>query len=601
MSLKKAKFLSLLVMLTMVLGLVFSPMTGVYAEESAKKTVDVVTFNDFHGNVADSGKNIGMAKMIAYSKTLLEQNPNTIFVSGGDNYQGTAMSNLTYGKPVTEMMKAMGVVASAVGNHEFDWGAERMLGWAEEGGFDFLAANIIDKATGKPVEWAKPYKIVEKGNIKIAFIGLAHQDTVTLAKAEYVDGFEFTDPVAAAETWVKYLKEGKAEEGIPDVIIALTHIDSDQDSETKEITGNAIALTKVEGLDAIISAHSHRTVVGEVNGVPIVQAYYNGRAFGILSIELDEENNVVDIVAKIDDLSSKTNEIIPDPEGQKLYEEFEKELSPILGEVIGEASAEFTHDSRNDNVTLLGRWSSEVMRQKTGVQIAVQNGGGLRRSLAKGPITMGDMYEIMPFDNTLVTMELKGSDLKKVIDHGINHPSVGNGQFVGLIVEFDKNAEFENRITKISLEDGTPLDMEAYYTVVTNDFLITGGDGYDFSNARNVVNTYIPVRDVLVEAIKESKVITPVPVDYLIETKIEESAVEEPVVEEPVVEQPVVEEPKSEEPAAATVQTYIVKVGDVLWKIARQFGTTWQKLAEYNKLKNPHLIFPGQKILIPAN
>lgn len=578
MNLRNKRIISFILSFVLILGIMITP-TSVFAEEAAKKTVDIVSFNDFHGNVAESGKNIGMAKMIAYSKTLLEQNLNTIFVSGGDSYQGTAISNLTHGAPVSAMMKAMGIEASAVGNHEFDWGVEYIEGWAKDGGFDFLATNIVDADTNEPVEWAKPYKIVERGGIKIAFLGLAHPDTSTLTKEEFVRGLAFKDPVEAAETWVKFLKDGKAEEGTPDVIIALTHLDSRQDAATKEVVGNAAKLASVEGIDGIISAHSHQGVAGSVNDVPIVQANYNGRVFGILSIELDKDNKVVGIEAKLDNLSNRAADIVPDPDGEALYKEYAKEAEPILGEVIGEAAGEFTHNSKVDNVTLLGRWSSEVMKEKTGVQVAIQNGGGLRRTLEKGTITMGDLYEIMPFDNQLVTMELKGSDLKKAIDHGIFNPEVGNGQFAGLIVEFNKDAEFENRITKISLEDGTPIDMEAYYTVVTNDFLLTGGDKYDFKNAKNVVDTFIPIRDVLVEAIKEAKVITPVAVDYLIEAP-------------QVVEVP---DPTPE----PEVKKYVVKAGDVLWKIAKMFETTWEKLAEFNNLKNPNLIFPGQEILVP--
>lgn len=591
MNLRNKRIVSLFLSLALVVGILIGSVPA-FAEE-AKVTVDIVSFNDFHGNVKDLGKDIGMAKMIGYSKKLLEENPNTLFVSAGDLYQGTAISNLTYGAPVSAMMKAMGVVASAVGNHEFDWGVEHIKGWAEDGGFDFLATNIVDESTGKPVDWAKPYKIVEKGNIKIAFLGLAHPDTSTLTKEQFVKGLKFTDPVEAAKTWVKYLKEGKAEEGTPDVIIALTHLDSKQDKETKEITGTATNLASIEGIDGIITGHSHQTVAGKVNDIPIVQGYKNGRGLAILSIELDKDNKVVGIEPRYDDLASKTADIVPDPEGQKLFEKFELEAGPVLGEVIGEAAEAFTHNSKEDNVTLLGRWSSEVMKEKTGVQVAIQNGGGLRRTLEKGTITMGDMYEIMPFDNQLVTLEMTGADLKKAIDHGIYNPEVGNGQFAGLIVEFDKNAEFENRITKISLEDGTPLDMEAYYTVVTNDFLITGGDKYDFSKARNVVDTFIPIRDVLVEAIKEAKVITPVPVDYLIETVVETPVVEPAPTPAPT---PV---PQPEVKPSPVEQKYVVKPGDVLWKIAKQFNTTWEKLAEYNNLKNPHLIFPNQVILVP--
>ena len=146
---------------------------------------------------------------------------------------------------------------------------------------------------------------------------------------------------------------------------------------------------------------------------------------------------------------------------------------------------------------------------------------------------------------------------------------------------YDEDAEFENRITKITLEDGTPIDMNKTYKVVINDFMYPSGDKYDFSRAENVVNTFIPIRDALVEAIKEAKVITPKEADYI--TEIKAIKAEEPVLV------PVTEE-----------ESYVVKSGDVLWKIAEKFKTTWQKLAEYNKLKNPHLIFPGQKILIPA-
>lgn len=551
--------------------------TPLASEDIVKNTVDIILFNDFHGNLAEDvserGKNLGIAKIVAYVNEAVKKNPNTIVVSGGDNYQGTAMSNLTYGAPVSKMMKSINLLASAVGNHEFDWGVDLMEKWSNDGGFDFLAANIYNTETNESVKWAKPYKIVEKSGIKIAFIGLAHPDTITLTKAENVTGLEFRDPVTSAQEWVKYLKDGNAEEGVPDVIIALTHIDSSQDRDTKEITGNAVELANVDGLDVILSAHSHRTVAGEVNNVPIIQAYKYGRAMGIVSIELDEANKVKNIEAKVDEVYKQKNDLIPDEESTKFYNECETELKPILGEMVGKATADFTHDKSEPNVSLLGKWACDVMKKRTNVQVAIQNGGGLRRTMKKGDITMGDLYEIMPFDNSLVTLDLKGSDLKKAIDHGILNPDVGDGQFVGLIVEYDKDAEFENRITKIALEDGTPLDMNKYYSVVIPDFIYTGGDKYDFSNAENAVETFLPIRDVLVEAIKAAGEITPEPVNYLKEVKVK----------------------------AIEVETYLVKKNDALWRIARKYNMTWKKLAEYNKLDNPNLIFPGQKILIPAN
>ncbi len=489
----------------------------------AENRVDIIYFNDFHGNIKEEitgrKRNMGMSKLVGFVNEYMAQNPNSFVLSGGDNYQGTAESNLTYGKPVSAMMKGMQVVASAVGNHEFDWGSERIPKWAEEGNFKYVAANIIDQKTGKPAAWTEPYMIVEKAGIKIGLIGLAHPDTPSLVSKGATAGYTFADPVKTAQEWVDYLKAGKAKEGKPDVIIALTHIDSDQDSKTNEITGNAVTLAnQVKGLDGILSAHSHRPVSGKVNGVEIMQAFCYGRTVGIMSIEKKDGKFVIS--SKLNQGADIKDVILKDSATEKFYADLQKELEPITKEVIGQATEAFTHN-RGDKggVTLLGRWACEVMAEKTGAQIAIQNGGGLRRTLEKGDITMGDMYEIMPFDNYLVVMDLPGEDIKKAIDHGLINPNVTDGAFSGLIVEYDSSKEFENRITKITLSDGTPLDMKKTYRVVVNDFMFTGGDNYNFKNATNVDETYVPVRDVFVETIKKAKQITPKKVDYIKDVK----------------------------------------------------------------------------------
>lgn len=493
---------------------------GVVFGDVEKDSVHILYFNDFHGNISEevTGKkrNMGMAKMVGYVNEFKEKHTNTIVLSGGDNYQGTSDSNLTMGKPVTAMMKGMGITASAVGNHEFDWGSDKIGTWAKEGNFTYLASNIYDKKTNKPVDWAKPYMIIEQNNLKIGVIGLAHPETATLTKAEYIAGYEFRDPVKSAQEWVDYLKSGKAKEGTPDIIIALTHLDSDQKDNSSEITGNAAKLAnEVKGLDCVLSAHSHRTVNGKVNNVSVLQAYCYGRAIGEVDIKLDAAKKPI-IETQVLQGSDIKNNIIKDNATEKFYTDLQEELKPIKGELLGEATAEFTHDrNTKGSNTLLGYWACEVMAEKTKAQIAIQNGGGLRRTLEKGQITMGDLYEIMPFDNYLVVMDLKGADLIKAIDHGIDMPNTTDGDFSGLVVEYDSTKPYGEKITKITLTDGTPIEMEKTYRVVTNDFMFTGGDGYDFSKATNVDETYIPIRDVLVEKIKESKSITPKPVDYI--------------------------------------------------------------------------------------
>lgn len=494
---------------------------GILLDKKDDEDIHILYFNDFHGNISEevTGKkrNMGMAKMVGYVNEFTKNHTNTIVLSGGDNYQGTADSNLTFGKPVSSMMKGMKITASAVGNHEFDWGYEKISSWSKDGNFSYLASNIYDKKTNTPVKWAKPYMIVKKGGLNIGIIGLAHPDTPSLAKEEYTQGFEFKDPIESAKYWTAYLKDGKAQEGKVDLVVALTHLDSDQDSKTNEITGIATKLAQVKGIDLILSAHSHRAVSGKVNEVPILQAYCYGRAIGQVTIDV-ENNKVKSIDTSIFNGDSIKDLIIADSKTEKFYQELQKELAPIKNEILGVASDEFTHNRTDKGtVTLLGRWACETMAKRTNSQIAIQNGGGLRRTLAKGNITMGDMYEIMPFDNYLVVMDLKGSDLVKAIEHGINMPNTTDGAFSGLKVEYDDTKPYENKITKITLEDGTPIEMDKTYKVVVNDFMFTGGDGYNFKNAVNVNETYIPVRDVLVEDIKEQGTITPKKIDYMTE------------------------------------------------------------------------------------
>jgi len=561
----KKKLFSLLLVLAIMIAMV----PAASAAESVR-TVDVITFNDFHGNVAEDvnswGKNLGMSKFVSKVNSMKAENPDSFVVSGGDNYQGTAMSNLTYGEPVSEMFKALDVKVSAIGNHEFDWGTDRIQKWAEDGEFDYLASNIYDTETNQPVTWAKPYAIVEKGGIKIGLIGLAHPDTVTLTNVENVTGLEFRDPIVAAQEWIDFLKAGNAPEGTPDVIIAVTHLDSKADYDTGVLSGSAVDLANgVTGLDAIVSAHSHQKVEGDVNGVAIIQAYKYARSVGKLSIQLDSEDNVIDVVAFLDNAYNTKGDIIPDVDTETVYNTYLENLSPILDEKVGIASDEFTHDRDSANVSKLGQWVCEMMATETNAQIGIQNGGGLRRTLLAGDITMGDMYEIMPFDNTLVTLDMYGKDLKATIDHGIMNPDITDGSFSGLKVVYNPNAEFENRLVDLTLTDGTPVEDETLYSVVINDFIYTGGDKYDFSNALNVVDTFVPIRDNLVSSVKAVGTITPKEITTMV-----------------------------------AVEDYTVVSGDLLWKIAKSHGTNYQNLAKYNDLSNPNLIYPGATLLVPA-
>lgn len=559
-----------------------APVAPVEEKAIVTNTIDIVSFNDFHGNLAEDarekGKNVGMAKMIGVINEYVATNPNTVVVSGGDNYQGSAMSNLTQGAPVNNMIKAMNVQVSAVGNHEFDWGTSYMNKWQEDGGFKYLAANIVDENTGEVVSWAKPYSFTEVNGKKIAFIGLATTTTPTVTKADNVKGLKFLDAAETAAKWVTFLKEGKAEEGRPDLIIAVTHLPSKQDKYGSDITlpviGEEIeAVAKIDGIDAIVSGHSHKTVAGYINNVPVVQAYKYGRAMAKISFELNEDGSVKAATPSIDTLYKRKGDIIADASGTAEYDKWNTDLGPILGEKIGVATATFTHNTDVDQTTPLGEFVCKLMAEKAGVDIAIQNGGGLRRDMPAGDITMGLMYEIMPFDNTLTVVELTGADLKKNIDNGLNPEGSRAGSFSGLNVEFDLNKPAGERILSMTLLDGTPVEMDKVYKVVSNDFLVdtTGADGYDFSTAKSKVNLMIPIRDAMVDYIKAEGSVTPGNNEY--EVNVTGKVV-------------------------AMADYYVVKKGDVLWKIAKKYDMDYKELGKMNNLKNNNVISVGQKLKI---
>ncbi|HYF83927.1 MAG TPA: 5'-nucleotidase C-terminal domain-containing protein [Clostridia bacterium] len=475
-------------------------------KEKTVKKISILTSNDFHGLLAGGGSDPGIAKLVGNLKAQEKLNKEgTLILSAGDMFQGSADSNLMYGKPVVAAMNTAGFDAMVLGNHEFDWGLDKLKARIASSNFSYLGANLIDKATGKTADFVKPYTIVNKNGINVGIIGIVTPDTATKTKPEMVAPYEFRDSAVVVNALVPEVKAAGAE-----VVVVLSHLGAFQDSKTGEITGEAADLAKaVTGVDAIISGHTHTTVSGTVNNIPIVQAYKNGRSVGHLDIYFDiKDKKVVEVIPSVDGSITKAS---ADVNTTVWFNYIQSVIGPIKNEVLGKAAADFTHSPKDTQTTLLGNWACDVMKKAVKADIAIQNGGGLRRDLPAGVVTMGLLYEIMPFDNTLFTMDLTGKQVKASIEHGIMSPDFHPGQFSGLMVKYDSKKPAGERIIEITLADGTPLQDEKLYKVVTNDFQADGGDKYImFKDGQNRYNTNIPVRDVLVNEIKAQGTITPV-------------------------------------------------------------------------------------------
>ncbi|HWR39539.1 MAG TPA: 5'-nucleotidase C-terminal domain-containing protein [Patescibacteria group bacterium] len=462
--------------------------------------LEIYSINDFHGALTAGGKNPGAAKLAQYLKECKQADPQGSFVfSGGDMFQGTPESNMLYGKTVVAMMNEIGFDAMTLGNHEFDWGLDVLKERIQQSKFPVIAANVLDKTTGKPFALVKPYVLLKKQGVTVGVIGMATPETAYKASPRLLAGLEFADPARIVEQLLPELKAQGA-----DIIVVLSHLGSHQDKG--EVGGEAAELAKsVSGVDLIISAHEHRLVAGEVNRIPVVQAGYNGRAVAKTTLEYSPAQKKV-IDAKMAIIELPFDGLTQDAAVQKLVEQAEQELAPVKNVVLGNTVNGLEHD--RSRLSVLGQWATDAMRQASQADIAFLNGGGLRTGIAAGNITMGKLYEVSPFDDTLITLDLTGEQIKAVLEYGIRNANIGMVQFSGLQVNYDASLPQGQRVTAMILSSGMKLAAEKKYRVCINNFMTEGGDGFTmFKSGTHIIDTFIPVRDAFRDAVKKAGVI----------------------------------------------------------------------------------------------
>ena len=465
--------------------------------------LQILTVNDFHGALTEKGKNPGAAKLVEFLQEAKATDPDgTLLVSAGDMFQGTPDSNLLYGKTVVDVMNYARFDVATLGNHEFDWGIDILKQRMAQSNFPYVCANIFDRGTGKVIDFVKPYLIVERRGLKIAAIGIATPETAYKTNPKVVADYIFDDPARVVNSLVPELKV----QGVS-VILLLTHLASWVD-EQGNISGDAAMFAQqAKGIDAVVSAHSHQIVYGKVNAIPIVQASYNGRAVGKIELFFNKSSHkVTSSIASVTLLPYSG--LAANPEVQIMLDQAQQELAPVKNIVVGQTIHELSHDRNAPAETFLGQWVTDIMRQAVNGDIAFQNTGGLRTGIPVGAITMENLYEVMPFDNTLFTVEMTGEQVMKVLEYGIMNDRIGMVQYSGLKVSYNSTAPPGARITSVTMSDGTPLHMDKTYKVVTNDFMAAGGDGFTmFKAGKNLHDSGIPVRDILADTIRKLKII----------------------------------------------------------------------------------------------
>lgn len=471
---------------------------------------DVLSTNDFHGKV-EAGYEAGAAKLMGAIEHYRSANPKaTILVDGGDSYQGTPISSLNDAKPVIEFMNEARYSAQAVGNHEFDWGIKELKRINSKTYFPMLAANIVEKESGELVDWAEATRIIPAAGYKIGLIGIATPDTKKTTMPSNIAELEFTDPVNAIRKYTKELRK----KGV-DMVFVVSHLPGTTNYDTGQVSGELVETAKQVEVTGIIGGHSHHTVTAIVNGNSIVEAYKHGRELGNLRYFINKQNGkIYSAMPMSHPVRKSLIKIKEDPEIKAMVNKYQKELEPIMSEVLIEADSKLV--SSYNTISKVGSLTTDSMAAKAKADIAFQNPGGLRIDLPQGEINVGHIYELLPFGNTIVSGQMTGKQIISVLEQSLTL-NKGMLQHSGLKVEYDPELPKYERVVSVKLADGSPLKMNQKYSVATNNFLAEGGDGFKTFNEIEFKESYIKVRDALIDHLRQLEEIKVKPENRVIE------------------------------------------------------------------------------------
>ena len=470
--------------------------TRVSAAEPIK--IRIYHTNDVHGWIMprpdkfQTGRLIGGGAVLA--ALIAKETGPKLVLDAGDWWQGTPEGTLTKGVAVADVFNAIGYDAIVIGNHEYDDGADSLRTLIGQMKVPVLSANTFG-SDGKLVPWVRPWIVKEVAGVKIGIFGLTTSKMPRLAFQKNILGLDFRREVDAARDCVKALKKQGAT-----VIIAVTHIGLEQDGKPK-FEGDQTLAREVPGIDLIVGGHSHtflnRPVQGE-NGTLIVQAGSYLVKAGRAVLEIDPKTKAV--VSSSDELLELwPDRIGEDPAVKAIVDRHTEAVGRIFETVIATAPALMGREPNVENA--LGDWMTDCYREKLGVDATVQNGGGIRAEIPAGPVTLRSIFNVMPFDNALVKLVMKGSDLRAVFDYGVGMGKIA--QFSGANIEYYRPKPAGERLVAVSI-GGAPLDDAKTYSIATLDFLTSGGDGYSaFDRFVSSEATGVLARDLLSECARK--------------------------------------------------------------------------------------------------
>lgn len=499
----KKRILSIVLTLVLVLGLVLGTVGQIVFAEGTTK-ITLVHLNDIHGRVKEDEREgaIGFSKLKTKIDLLREENPNLLLLNAGDTIHGTTLVNVTEGETMIKLMNEIGFDAMTPGNHDFNYGYERLVELKDMADFPIISANLVEEDSKKEI--FKPYIIKEIDGVKLGIFGATTEETKFKSHPKNTEGVDFINPVDASRDAVKQLEKENV-----DIIIGLVHLGV----EGTTLTTAKDIIENVDGIDILIDGHSHEETNEKIKDTLLVQAGSYTKNIGILDLEVKDGE-----IVKAKETLFPYEEAKKLEENKEILKEVEKidEINrPILDVVVGETKVDL--DGERENVrtreTNLGNLIADTMLESAKGDIAFTNGGGIRASIKKGQVKVNDIITTVPFTNTLAVIEASGAEIVKALERGVDSYPEQAGHFpqlAGLKFSFDPEQKVGERVILDSvMVNDSKIDLDKKYRVVTNDFIAAGGDGYTMFEGKAFVGEGGLLSDLLREKFQTAKTVAP--------------------------------------------------------------------------------------------
>lgn len=510
-------------------------LAGCGSTQAAERRLTLVTMNDFHGALyeladpKDPLRAYGGLPWLAGAITVLRQEaPDLVLLDGGDSFQGSWPVNATRGRGAVEALELLGVDASAIGNHEFDYGGVEgghplrgaLEAAARDARFLWLTANVHDDAGARwQPEGVRPWALIERGGVKVGLIGLSTTETPTTTRPELVAGLRFADPVDTVRRLAPEVRAAGAE-----VLVVIGHLTGECPASGAPCVpdgeiGRLLRELPEGTIDVIVSGHAHTLMATRVGRTFVAQAWAQGRALVRVDLVLGKSgvdpersrieppwiltHDRVDPGCDGDDFPLAARQVggrpvTPSADALALIRRLESTAGSLCDQVAC-ATAPLVRNRTGESA--VGDLMADALRGAfPDADVAVQNSGGLRADIPSGIIRRSHVHDVMPFDNRAVLVEMTGEKLALMLRigtsgaHGVLQVSGARysydpGRSGGSDIDGDGVvADWEtDRLCDVTV-GGAPLDPARLYRVVVADFLMSGGDhmGPPLSGARVV-------------------------------------------------------------------------------------------------------------------